>query len=104
MIYQKNEVNELGDSRHTLSVYCGRYIRITSEDGSVMLNKSELSYLMQLPGPCIDRQILKICNLHDDPIQWRNKCFEFNSFCTPPQTNAIDFEILHDELMYKIFN
>src|SRR5215470_3698815 len=28
----KNEVHELGDSRHTVSVYCGRYIRITSED------------------------------------------------------------------------
>jgi hypothetical protein len=27
----KNEVHELGDSRHTLSMYCGRYIRITSE-------------------------------------------------------------------------
>jgi hypothetical protein len=28
----KNEVHELGDSQHTLSVYCGRYIRITSEN------------------------------------------------------------------------
>jgi len=27
----KNEVHELGDSQYTLSVYCGRYIRITSE-------------------------------------------------------------------------
>jgi hypothetical protein len=27
----KSEVHDLGDSRHTLSVYCGRYIRITSE-------------------------------------------------------------------------
>jgi hypothetical protein len=25
-----NEVHELGDSRQTLSLYCGRYIRITS--------------------------------------------------------------------------
>jgi hypothetical protein len=28
----KNKVHELGDSKHTLSVYCGRYIRITSEN------------------------------------------------------------------------
>jgi len=27
----KNEVHEFGDSRHALSMYCGRYIRITSE-------------------------------------------------------------------------
>jgi hypothetical protein len=80
-----NEVHELGDSRYTLSVYCGRHVRITSEDVSVLLNKSELSYLKQLAGSCIDRQILKLCNLHDELIQWRNKCFEFNSFCTPPQ-------------------
>jgi hypothetical protein len=27
----KNEVHELGDSQHILSMYCGRYIRMTSE-------------------------------------------------------------------------
>lgn len=27
----KNEVHEFGDSQHTLSVFCGRYIRITIE-------------------------------------------------------------------------
>ena len=35
----KNEVHELGDPRHTLSMYCGRYIRITSEDTQVYLSK-----------------------------------------------------------------
>jgi len=35
----KNEVHELGDSQHTLSVYCGRYIRITSENTQVCLSK-----------------------------------------------------------------
>jgi hypothetical protein len=97
----ENEVHELGDSRHTLSVYCGRYIRITSEEVNGMLNKSEWSYLMELAGSCINRQILKLCKLHDDLIQWRSKCFQFNSFCTPPQTNAIDFETLYDEIMHK---
>jgi len=27
----KNEVHEIGVSQYTLSVYCGRYIRITTE-------------------------------------------------------------------------
>jgi len=35
----KNEVHELGDSRHTLSMYCGQYIRITSEKTEVHLRK-----------------------------------------------------------------
>jgi len=28
----KNEVHKLSDSRHTLSMYCGRFIRITIEN------------------------------------------------------------------------
>jgi len=28
----KNEVHEVGDPQHSLSVFCGRYIRITSEN------------------------------------------------------------------------
>jgi len=35
----RSEVQELGDSQHTLSVYCGRYIRITSEYTQVYLSK-----------------------------------------------------------------
>jgi len=35
----KGEVHELGDSRHTLSMYCGRYIRITSENTQVYVSK-----------------------------------------------------------------
>jgi hypothetical protein len=35
----KIKVHELGDSQHTLSVYCGRYIRITSENTQVYLRK-----------------------------------------------------------------
>jgi hypothetical protein len=97
----KIEVHELGDSHHNVSVYCGRYIRITSEDVSVFLSKSEWSYLMELAGSCIDRQILRV---HDNLIQWRNMCFEYKSFRTPPQTNATDFETLYDELMYKTFH
>jgi len=35
----KSEVQELGDSRHTLSMYCGQYIRITIESYQVYLIK-----------------------------------------------------------------
>ena len=35
----KNEVHELGDSRHTLSIYCGQYIRIRSKNTQVYLSK-----------------------------------------------------------------
>ena len=35
----KNEVHEIGDPRHTLSMYCGRYIGITSENTQVYLSK-----------------------------------------------------------------
>ena len=27
------------------------------------------------------------------------KCYESTSYCTPPDTNVIDFETLYDELM-----
>jgi hypothetical protein len=35
----KSEVHKLGDSRQTLSMYCGRYVRITSENTQMHLNK-----------------------------------------------------------------
>jgi hypothetical protein len=44
---------ELGNSRHTLCMYCGRYIRITSENTQVYLSK-DWSQLMDLAGDCID--------------------------------------------------
>ena len=91
----------LGASRNTLSMDCGRYIRIKSQDAQVYLRKSEWSYFMDLASSCRDRQILKFCRLQDELIDWRSKCFEFKSFCTPPNTNAIDFDILYYELMYK---
>jgi len=37
----KNEVHELGDPRHNLSMYCGQYIRITSENTQVYLSKKD---------------------------------------------------------------
>ena len=92
----KNEVHELGDPRHTLSVYFGRYIRITSEHTQVYLSKKDWSQLMDLASACIDRQVIKFGILQDELAKWRSKCF-----CAPPDTNAIDFDILWDELAYK---
>ena len=95
----KSEVHEPGDSRHTLSLHCGRYIRIMSEDVQVFLNKTDWSDLMELARVSMGRQILKLFRLHEDLIEWRNKCYESNSYCTPPDTNVIDFETLYDEIM-----
>lgn len=102
----KSEVHELGDSRHTLSMYCGRYIRITSEDTRVYLSKKDWSLLMDLASACIDRQVIKFGRLQDELVEWRNKCVESKSFADPPNTNAIDFETLYDELHHKaaLFN
>jgi len=72
----KNEVHELGDSRHTLSMYCGRYIRITSENTQVCLSKKDWSQLMNLASACIDRQVIKFCRLQDELVEWRDKCVE----------------------------
>jgi hypothetical protein len=44
----KNKVHELGDSQYTLSVYCGRYIRITNENAQVYVSKKDWSQLMDL--------------------------------------------------------
>jgi len=71
----KNEVHELGDSQHTLSVYCGRYIRITSEYTHVYLSKKDWSKLMNLASGCIDREVIKHGRLQDELPEWRNKCW-----------------------------
>jgi hypothetical protein len=97
----KNEMHELGDSRYTLSMYCGRYMRITSENTQVNLSKKDWSQLMDLPSACIDRQVIKFCRIQDELVEWRDKCVESKCFCTPPNTNTIDFDALWDELSYK---
>ncbi len=95
----KSEVYELGDSRHTLSLHCWRYIRIMYEDVQMFLNKSEWSDLLELARTCVDRQILKLFRLHEDLIVWRNEFYESNSHCTPSDRNIIDFETLYAEIM-----
>jgi len=97
----KSEVHELGDPHHTLSVYCGRYIRITSEKIQVLLIKKDWSQLLDLAKACIDREIIKYGRHQEELAELRNKCFEYKSFCTPPDINAIDFNTLWKELNYK---
>ena len=89
----KNEVHELGDSQHTLSVYCGRYIRITSENTQVYLSKKDWSQLMELASGCVEREVIKFGRLQNELFQW-HKCVESKSFCTPPDKNAIFFNTL----------
>ena len=91
----------LGDSRHELFMYCGQYIRIKCENAQVILNKAEWSCLMELARSCLNRQIHIFFRLQEELLEWCNKCWTSKSFCTPPSTNAIDFESLYDELMYK---
>ena len=49
------EVHELGNSRHTLSLHCGRYIRITIENTQVLISYKYCAYLMELASACIKR-------------------------------------------------
>ena len=59
----KIEVHELGDSQHSVSVYCGRYNRIESENTQVRLRKKVWSQLMDLASAYIDGEVIKYCRL-----------------------------------------
>jgi len=56
---------------------------------------------MDLGSGCIDRKVIKYGRLQDELLEWRNKCFESKSFCTPQDTNANEFNTLWKELNYK---
>ena len=64
----KNEVHELGDPSHTLSMYSGRYILITSENTQVYLIKNDWSQLIDLASACIERQVTKFCRFQDELV------------------------------------
>ena len=100
----KNVFHELGDSLNTLDLYCGKYARITCDNVHVVLTKSQWNYLMHLAESCLNRQIMKMFYLRDDLQKWHKECLETNSFVTPPNTTAIDFEVLYDELLNKTDN
>ena len=56
--------------------------------------RKDWSQLMDLASGCIDREVIKFGRFQDELLEWRNKCFESKSFCTPRDTNAIDFNTL----------
>jgi len=76
-------------------------IRITSENSQVLLSKKDWSKLLDLASACIDREVIKYGRLQEELAEWRNKCFEFKSFCTLQDTNAIDFNTMWNEQKYK---
>jgi len=76
-------------------------IRITSENTQVHQSKNDWSQLLDLASACIDREVIKYGRHQEDLAEWRNKCFEFKSLCTPPDINAIDSNTLWNELKYK---
>jgi hypothetical protein len=55
---------------------------------------------MDLASGCIDWEVIKYGRLEDVLSEWRNKCFQSKSFCTPPDTNAVDFNTLCNELKF----
>jgi hypothetical protein len=59
---------------------------------------------MHLAESCLSRQIMKMFYLRDNLEKWLKECLETRSFATPPNTTAIDFEVLYDELMHKTQN
>ena len=57
---------------------------------------------MDLAIACIDRIVIKYGRLEDELLDWRNIFFiDSKSFCTHPDTNAIDFNTLWNEVKYK---
>jgi len=66
------------------------------------LSKKYWSQLMDLASAGIDRKVVMFLGLQDELVEWRDKCVQLKCFGTPPNTKAIDFIILWDELTYKI--
>ena len=56
---------------------------------------------MDLASACIDRQAIKCGRTHDGLVEWQSKCAESKCFCTTPDTNAINFDILWGDITYK---
>jgi len=78
----KNELQELGELQNTLSVYCGRYFRITSRKAEVHQSEKVWSQLLDLASACIKREVIKYGRPQEELVEWRNMCFEFTYFCT----------------------
>jgi len=72
--------HDLGNSRHTLSTYCGQYIRITSVDTQVYLSKKRLVRPHEF-NKCLSRQTSdQTLQIARRTARWRNKCLNLNLF------------------------
>jgi hypothetical protein len=56
---------------------------------------------MDLASVCISRQVIKSCRLEEELVERWNRCLQSEPMCTPPNTNAIDFDTLWDDLRYR---
>ena len=72
----KGKLHELGDSSHTLSIHCGRYVRIATKNIQVLLSTKGWAYLMELAIACINRKVIRFSRLQDDLVQLWNKCLQ----------------------------
>lgn len=93
-------MHEHVDSRHTSDSYCSQYIRITSEDIRVLLNKSQWACLMELASSWIDRHIVKPSKLYDELNSVKISVSKLNLSYTA-QRSATDFETIYDEIKHK---
>jgi len=56
---------------------------------------------MKLASARIDRQVIKFCTLQEELIERWNRWLRGKTYCTPPNTNAIDFLTLWGEVTYR---
>jgi hypothetical protein len=96
-----NKIHELGDSLHTLDLYCGKYPRITCDNVYVVLTRQEWDCMMQMGESGLSRQLIELSHLRNNLEQWRKECLESNSLAT---TMVADLEAMYDELMYQTQN
>jgi hypothetical protein len=96
-------IHKLGDTDYALDVYRVRYFRITNYEEKVCLSKREWTYLLHLSTCCINRQLCKLDMLYDDLKLWYNSVINLKEFCTHNNTNFIDYEVLYDEVFYKLY-
>lgn len=101
----ENKIHELGDSLHTLDLYCGKYAKITCNNVHVVLTKQEWACMMQMGESGLSRQLIELSHLRDNLEQWRKESLETNSFATKPKkTMVADLDAMYDELMYQTQN
>jgi hypothetical protein len=99
----KNSYYRLGDIHLFLDTHYNRSIRIICYNSYVLLSKGQWRTLLHLSNSNINAQILKLFDVHHELVQWRDNCIRSNAFCAPPLINEIDFQLLYNTFMPRIF-